>query len=537
MKKTPLINNQNATNLTLLVICIAFVFRFFIAKDTGLGIGESYYFGGSRVLALSYYDQPPFFMWLSGILMRLFGETTLVLRLPALVMFSGTSWILFKITQKFFDSTAGFFSVLLLSFSGVFFLSGTWFQPDAPLMFFWIAYVYCLVQIIFMDVNSAKTNNAMAYKWWFLSGLMLGFTILSKYHAIFLIIGLFLFLINSATSRHWLKHPGLYLSIILSLVVALPVFIWNCQHHFASFLFQGGRAFDNGHFQLHFDWFFRSILGQSLWITPWVWVPLVLQLVKSFKLRNIDARYGFCFWLALTPIVFFTVVTLWADLQYHFHWQAPGYMMLYIPLGQMVASRIIENDKWRSIMHRWLSFSVLFTSFILAFLAIHMQTGFWTWYGPKWMGKKANGVSYDQTMEGYDYNDLLTTFQKNGWLNNPNIFVGTTHWWMSGKVDWALRGQKDVVCFDHDSRNYMYFSDPKTLIGKDAIIITRGKDDTIKSNVAPFCDSLEELPDVAIMRSGVDEVDLEIYKCTNFHKSSIALPELPVYLSLENKLP
>jgi hypothetical protein len=140
-------------------------------------------------------------------------------------------------------------------------------------------------------------------------------------------------------------------------------------------------------------------------------------------------------------------------------------------------------------------------------------------------------------MEGYDYTDLLTTFTKNGWINDPNIFVGTTHWWMSGKVDWALKGRKPIVCFDHDARNYMYFTDPKTLLRKTAIIITRGHDDTIATNVLPFCDSLTPLPNIAIMRHGVDEVDLTIYKCINFHQSTTPHPALPVYLALKNQLP
>ena len=536
MKNSPLINSTNAKQFTLAIILITFIFRFLIAKYTGLGIGESYYFGGARILELSYYDQPPLFMWLSGILMRIFGETNLVLRLPALFMFSGTSWLLFKTTEKIFDRISGFYAVLLISFSGVFFLSGVWFQPDAPLMFFWMAYVYALTQIIFIGNTNIKSNKNKIYLWWIISGILLGFTILSKYHAIFLIIGLFLFLINSKQSKHWLKHPGLYLSILVSFIVSLPVLIWNLEHHFASFLFQGGRAFSNDGLKIHFDWFFRSILGQSLWITPWIWLPLIFQLKKSFNLRNVNPAYGFCFWLALTPIVFFTVVTLWADLQYHFHWQAPGYMMLYIPLGKMASDCIIKNAKWQKIISRWLISSVIVTSSILILLAVHMQTGFWTWYGPKWLANKASHINYDQTMEGYDYNDLMTTFQKNGWINNPNIFVGTIHWWMSGKVDWALKGKKDVVCFDSDARNYMYFSDPNQLVGKDAIIINRDKNQ-FPTQVLPFCDTLTRLPDVAIIRSGIDEVHLELYKCTNFHQSSTPMPDLPVYLSLENKLP
>ena len=542
MKNKPIVTNENAAKYTLWLVLVAFLFRFCIAKWTGLGIGESYYFGGSRILELSYFDQPPLFMWLSGWLMRIFGETNLVLRFPALVLFSGTSWVIFLITRQFFNAASGFYAVLLLSLSGVFFLSGTWFQPDAPLMFFWICYVYCLTKIIFMTKDDLKLsgNNRKAYYWWFLSGLMLGLTILSKYHAIFLMIGLLLFVVTSKKARHWLLHPGAYLSILISLIVALPVFIWNYDHHWASFLFQGGRALDGGIFKLHIDWFLRSFLGQALWITPWVWIPLILQLVKSFKLRNIDHHYGFCFWMALTPLVFFTAVTLWADLQYHFHWQAPGYMMLYIPLGKMVQDKIMLNQKSRNTIKRWLTFTIIFTSSIFIFLSVHTQTGFWTWYGPKWMASKANphSVAYDQTMEGYDYTDLNTAFEKNGWLNNSNIFVGTTHWWMSGKVDWALKGKKDVVCFDGDSRNYMYFFDPKKIIGKDAIIVTRGKDDTIKSNVAPFCDSLNQLPDIAITRHGVDELDLHIFECKNFHNTDkIERKDLPVYKALNNQLP
>lgn len=542
IKNKTIITNENATKYTLWLILIAFMFRFCIAKWTGLGIGESYYYGGSRILELSYFDQPPLFMWLSGWLMRIFGETTLVMRFPALVLFSGTSWIIFLITRQFFNAASGFYSVLLLSLSGVFFLSGTWFQPDAPLMFFWISYVYCLAQIIFMSKDDLKLagNNRKAYYWWFMSGVMLGFTILSKYHAIFLMIGLFLFVISSSKARHWMLHPGAYLSLVISLIIALPVFIWNYEHHWASFLFQGGRALDGGIFKVHIDWFLRSFLGQALWITPWIWVPLILQLVKSFKLRNSNPYYGFCFWMALTPLVFFTVVTLWADLQYHFHWQAPGYMMLYIPLGKMVQDKIMQDQRWRNIMKRWLTFTITFTSFVFIFLAVHTQTGFWTWYGPKWMDSKANPTHppYDQTMEGYDYNDLMTAFEKNGWLNNPNIFVATTHWWMSGKVDWALRGKKDVVCFDRDSRNYMYFYDPKKIIGKDAIIITRGNDETVATNVAPFCDSVTQLPDIAITRHGVDELDLHIFECKNFHNTDKMKDQnSPVYKALNNELP
>ena len=540
MKISPLITNENAARYTFFFIIAALLFRAILANYTGFGIGESYYFGGARVLELSYVDQPPLFMWLSGLLMRVLGETTLVLRLPALLFLSGTSWILFLMTRRFFNAAAGFYAVFFLNLSGVFFLSGVWFQPDAPLLFFWMAYAYCLTQIIFIDKSErGRSSQKTFYAWWILSGLMLGFTILSKYHAIFLVMGLFLFLITAPRSRHWLFHPGIYLSLLISLLIASPIFIWNAQHHWISFLFQGDRALNHGVFHLHLDWFFRSFLGQALWILPWIWVPLVLQLFKAYVLRNKDPYYGFCFWMALTPVVFFTVVTLWADLQYHFHWQAPGYMMLYILLGKMVSDRITQNERWHRRIRRWLIFTLVFTVGVFSILALHMQTGFWTAYGPKVLSTRLEHrqIPYDPTMDGYDFTDLMTAFEKRGWLHDPNIAVGTTSWIMTGKIDWALKGKKEIVSFDQDSRNYMYFFDPDKVVGKNLIIVTWDRGDFATTSIAPFCEKFTRLPDVEITRHGVNELNLWIYECHHFHLGKNVRHDLPVYQALTHQLP
>ena len=132
-------NFRNYTSLTIILIIVTTILRIIIANGTGLGIGEAYYFKGAKLLQLSYFDQPPLFLWISGISIRLFGYTNLALRIPAIVFFTGTMWILFKITKYLFNEKAGFFSVLILNLSFVFTVPiATWFQPDAPLMFFWL---------------------------------------------------------------------------------------------------------------------------------------------------------------------------------------------------------------------------------------------------------------------------------------------------------------------------------------------------------------------------------------------------------------
>src|ERR1700761_7919589 len=520
MKK---LNEANAAFYTLALILITFIMRIFFAAYTGLGIGEAYYFRGAVHLEWSYFDQPPLFFWLSGLSIKIFGLTNLGLRFPAVLLFAGTSWLLFLVTRKLFTAKAGFWAVAVMNLSAVFTVAiACWFQPDAPLMFFWLASIYFIVLLMFGRENESMEeirNSRRTWLLWIMTGVCLGLATLSKYHVLFIFAGVFLFVGTNKDQRHWLWHPGPYLAVLITLIFAIPVLWWNYNNNWASFVFQGARAGTGKKFALHFDWFFRSIGGQALWLLPWIWVPTIRELYRSFVNRLLSKAYSFTFWLSILPIVFFTVVTLWADLQYHFHWQAPGYMMLFIPLGFAIDKKVQSGANGRTT-RRWLRFSTCFTILTIGVLSIHMVTGFWQSYGPKWVVHEFHGDTVDPTIQGVDFTDINTRFEKEGWLQNPNIFAGAVRWWMTGKVDWALKGKKDIIVFDPDPRNLAFLVDPKKLIGKDAIIIGDKHQPFVDMNVKPFFDSVTQLPDIQIMRNG-PEYTLQVYYCKNFHKPTM----------------
>jgi len=532
MKK---LTESNAASSTIVLILITFVLRCLIAAYTGLGVGESYYFRGALHLDLSYFDQPPLFFWLGGLSIKVFGLTNFGIRFPSVLMFAGTSWLLFLITKKLFNAKSGFWAVTVMNLSAVFTVSiACWFQPDAPLLFFWLAATYFIVEIMVTpgENSGAVRNSRKTYLLWIAVGICMGLATLSKYHVAFLFAGVFMFVGTNNNQRHWLRHPGPYLAVLITLIIAFPVLWWNYNNGWVSFIFQGSRAGVNTEkFRLHFDWFFRSILGQSLWLLPWIWFPTIRQLFISYKLRRQLLAYSFSFWMAVLPIVFFTVVTLWSDLQYHFHWQAPGYMMLFIPLGFAIDKCLHSDGKGKRLTRRWLNFSVCFTIITISVLTLHMVTGFWKSYGPKW-AVSLHGDKVDPTMQGVDYTDILTRFEKEGWLQNPKIFAGSTRWWLMGKVDWALKGQKDIVVFNADPRNLAFLVNPKTLVGKDAIIIGDNPQQDVDKDVVPFFDSVKQLPDIAIMRNGVDEYHVQVYYCINFHLPAKMRMDLPLYRQL-----
>jgi len=523
---------------TLVLIVLTLFCRLMIAAFTGLGVGESYYTRGAEYLQLSYFDQPPLFFWIGGLAMRLLGENTFALRFPSIVMFSGTTWFVYLIGKRLFNEWTGFFAAFLMNISFVFSVCvGCWFQPDAPLLFFWLACTYCIIQIVFPKENgndvSTLRNNYKTYCWWILAGVMMGLASLSKYHVIFLLAGVLFFFLFNTEQRHWIWHPGPYIALFINCIFLLPVLIWNYQNDWISFAFQGARAESGGEFTLHFDWFFTSIAGQTMWLLPWIWGPLVWQVPRLCKTTQASA---FCFWTALWPIVFFTSVALWSNPQGHFHWQAPGYMMLFLPLGAAVDSNLSTCGRLYKMTRVWLVTSTIVIFFITTLLAVHMTTGIWTFYGPKWAAQKfAN--KYDPTMDGIDYEDIRARFEQEGWMNKKNLFVGVTRWWLAGKVDWALRAQKELVVFHSDTRNYAFFSEPLKLQGYDAIVIAQDHAGTVAGMVTPFFKNIARLKDIEIVRSGIPELTLQVYYCTFFSLPLQPMEEMPLYRQLSSRKP
>ncbi len=524
------------TVLVWLLILVTFVLRIIVASTTGLGIGESYYFRGAVDLQLSYFDQPPLFFWISGLFVKFLGLNNFALRISAVLFFGGTTLLTFLSAKKLFNEWAAFWAALILNMSFVFTLPvAVWYQPDAPLMFFGMLSVYILINIFFYDSEkSGKRKKSIIYFWWILLGISVGLASLAKYHSIFIIAGGGLFIILNKENRHWLKHPGLYIAAVISIASLLPVIIWNSENHWISFLFQGSRASGSSGFRLHPEWFLRSVLGQALWLAPWIWYPTIKELFKSFKKFSSDSKYAFIFCLSVLPIAFFTIITLWSNSQYHFHWQALGYLILFMPLGFTVADKL-ENTSKAKKTKRWLRNSAIALIVITTFLTLQMNIGFWQTYGPREIVQKFGGT-HDPTMEGFDFDQILDRFEQEGWLEQDSIFVGTTRWWQTGKVDWALKGKKDVVIFNNDPRNYAFFAEPEKMLGYDCVVV-RFHSDKEPEELDLFFDKVSPREGIDIVRGGVVEMKLQVYYCENFKIPQNYQGDFPVYRQMNGKHP
>ncbi|WP_204281493.1 hypothetical protein, partial [Proteus mirabilis] len=90
--------------------------------------------------------------------------------------------------------------------------------------------------------------------------------------------------------------------------VVSPVIFWNMGHDWASLKFQAGRGGGTG---LTFPAFAQMVVGQCVWLAPWVAVPLAYAGVAAFD-RIKDPRRLFLIALALPSIGYFTIQSLWS---------------------------------------------------------------------------------------------------------------------------------------------------------------------------------------------------------------------------------
>jgi len=451
---------KDPARATLALILITAVIRVLLAMLMGFGNGESYYLAGTRVPHLSYFDQPPLGLWTGWAMLALTGsDDPAIIRLPFILMFAGTTWMMFTLTRRLISPWAGFFAAVLLNISAVFTISvGGWFQPDGPLMLFWMLTAWALARVM---LEPEQRRRAMA--WWLLIGLFLGLTLLAKYHAVFLVAGAGLFALTRPEQRHWFRHPGPYVAGLLALLVASPVLIWNADNDWVSFAFQGGRSVESA--GIRPDWLLRSIIGQMTWLLPWVWLPMIWVFLRALLRGPIEANRidWFLACLALGPVAFFTIVALWAPLGFHFHWQAPGYLMLFPLLGRLAADGLRRRPRMTGL---WLNGSIVFTSLVILVLGSHIATNWIAHVVP---------LKKDPTLEAVEWRDLHDDLADLGVFDRPLGFAAAVQWVEGGKVDSAVLGKLPVVVLSGDPRNLAFTLDLRDAEGLDILLMGTGR--------------------------------------------------------------
>lgn len=467
---------------------------------------EAYYIANARHLDLSYFDHPPLAFWITWAIRAVTGSDALpILRAPFIVIFVGTTWMMYRLGTRLFDQRAGAAAVLLLNLSPVFTISfSAWVQPDGPTTFFVLAAILLVARL------EEIISPSQRLKGWLGVGACFGLALLSKYSAAVVAIGLLLFAVTSRKHRGWFSEPGPYLGAVLAFLIFSPVLIWNWRHGWVSFQFQGQRPFEyTGLDPLSL---LETVIGQAALIGPWIWVPCLQAAVWGLVRGPADSRTWLPAILGAVPIVLFTVIALWSSSGGHHHWQAPGYLLLFPLTGHFVVRKLERAD---SLTRNWLLASAVTTVAIIALLKVEIQTGlFWNLLSPSYAEGRANPA-----LKGLRWDAVRPVFDAKGFTRQQRLFVATTARGVDGKVDFEVGDKLPVLCLCGDARNYAFSQNSKAVVGWDAVIVMADDHQPqLMARLGPFFESIESIQTVEVRRGTRLVVRLHLYYGKNYLK-------------------
>jgi dolichyl-phosphate-mannose-protein mannosyltransferase len=203
-----------------------------IARKLELLPIEAYSWMWSQHPQLGYFDHPALTSWIVRASTALAGHSFLGVRALTVACSIATVWLVFDAVQRLWDERTAEHVALLVMLLPITAINGAEAVPDSPLLLFWSAALWAFAR--------ALTEGRTLF--WQVGGLFLGLALDSKYHAAILALGLVAFLALSPDLRGWLRRRELYLSALVALAVFYPTLLWNADHGFRSFLYQGSRV-------------------------------------------------------------------------------------------------------------------------------------------------------------------------------------------------------------------------------------------------------------------------------------------------------
>ncbi len=481
------------------LIFATFLARLLVASALGLGIDESYMVAAGRKLQLSYFDHPPIAWWMAWAAAHLTGsESPIVVRLPFIALFAVTTFLMYRLTSALFSPDAGLWAAVVLNLAPLFGISSaSWVLPDGPLLAALLGAAGCLVAAL-------RSDRRSAWGWWLGTGVCAGLALCSKYSAVLTMVGAAGYLLTEPIGRRWLARPQPYAAGLVGLAIFFPVFIWNAENDWVSFLFQAGRA--EGAF--HALGPIATLAGAAVFLLPWIWATLVACGWLALRRGPSDRERWLSVCLAAPPLIVFTAVSLRGNVL--FHWAAPGYLMLLPLLGDAVARH------WRTsrAVRIWLAGTA---GFVVLGCSLFASEARFNWL-PAVTGEFRLGK--DPAFDIVDWTSLRDGLAERGLLDRPKLVVAALRWSDAGKIDYALGGRLPVICLGPDARQYALVARRDDYAGADVLIVTRTPFEKIVGQYWFLFDAIEPIAPATVAHAGRPALRLNLFLGHRLHKAA-----------------
>lgn len=310
---------------------------------------EAYYWLWGQHPELSYYDHPPLEGWIQGLFTAILGRSTFTLRLPNLLSNAIFFYTYYQIIRYLYGEKiqrSFWLVVLLILASPLYFLFLALAWHDHLLITFSLVSAYLFIRFLDSYVGNRKGES------WRLYGAAgaIALAILSKYNAIFVVLGFTVALIADKRLRPLWRDRRLYFAGAIALTALIPIVLWNVSNDFQSFHYYVDRSVGTGSLSLKFSPFFNFVLFSVLLVSPMLCFSFFRGLKRTERSLGIRTVYPtVSFWIFIISTVTLIGISLISAALYY--WNITAYLLLF-PLLPVILSGGESEDGSQKIENR-----------------------------------------------------------------------------------------------------------------------------------------------------------------------------------------
>ena len=315
---------------------------------------------------------------------------------------------------------------------------------DPPLVLCWM---WALIAGWRASQPDGKTRD------WLVVGLAMGLGLLCKYSAAYQIICWAIFFAMCPAARVHLRKPGPWLALLIFVVCALPVVIWNWQHDWVTIQHVAGNAGLRSHWKFTLHHLGDFLGGECGLLNPIFFLGSVVAMLGFWKFRREQPLSLYFFCMSAPVLLGHLLYSLHSDIK--LNWIAPA-------VPPMFCMMVVY---WRERLDSPLVKPALATGLALGFAVVVLM------YDTNLIGKIAGQPlpgeidpsrrvrAWQQTAE------LAETAREKLAAEGKPAFIIADDYGMTGLFSFysppakaALKGDPLVYCVDSDEpKNQFYF--------------------------------------------------------------------------------
>ncbi|UCH63084.1 MAG: glycosyltransferase family 39 protein [Fidelibacterota bacterium] len=496
--------NKKYAYLAWITIIGFLIFRiiYIAVTEYNLTEDEAYFWDWSRHPAMSYYDMGPMIAWIIRFFTLLLPLSEFSVRIGTPLLIAMTGAVIYLLAADITRSSLlGFITVLLFHITPINTAGGIIITYYSPQVFFMAITALFLWQLV-------KSNDS---RWWYLIGLSLGLGLLSHHMFILFSAEVALFVLLSGNRRKWLTSRELYFGVIIGILVASPVIIWNMTHGYVMIRHAVG---------LMSTWsdiiktFGEYLGGQAGVQTPLFFLAVVYAIsISGYRgIRLRDEKHLLLFSLSAPIIIFIALLS--AGGRTEANWPVSGYITGGISAVWVLSEKYELGSRIKRIS---ITAAGIFTLlFGIAALGIA--------YFPSTV-HKITGISLPPRLDPanrlYGWRELGEEVSAVRKVMPGEAFIATNGYGLNAELAFYVEGNPEVYEIPVKRRfsQYDFWNDAINVVGKDAVFTSRRP---MTEGIKALFDRIELAKHLVIRTETGNEVRKQfyIYRCYNYKGTS-----------------